>query len=148
MLDALLIREFRNVDQAVDTLFYFHKRTELGQSCNFAFDYFSIRVTILDRVPWIPQDLPESETQPSAGRVHFQYDGLDALALLEHITGTQDSLGPGHLGNMNQTFHPGQNFDKSTKIRQPGYLAGDPVAWIELRDRFLPGIGRHLLQAE
>ena len=43
ILDALLAREFRNVDQAVDALFDFHECAELGESRDLAFDDFPDR---------------------------------------------------------------------------------------------------------
>ena len=63
MLDALLAGEVGNMDQTLDAILDFHERAELHKSCDLAFNYFSVWVTILDRVPGISQNLPQPQTQ-------------------------------------------------------------------------------------
>src|SRR5437868_14479457 len=102
MLDPLLTRKVRNVDEPLDSLFHFHKRSELRQPRNLSLDDLSVRIPILDRVPRISQDLPQPETQPL--RSEFQDDGLHALALLKHIARAVDAFGPRHLRHVNQSL--------------------------------------------
>ena len=109
---------------------------------------FPTGIAILDRVPGISQNLLQAETQTARCLIHLQDDGLDALALLQDVAGTLDAFGPRHFRDVDQSFDAGQHFDKSAEIRQPGDFAGDAIAGIQLRNRFFPRIGRHLLQAE
>src|SRR5262245_12406168 len=63
MLDALLAGEVGDVDQPLDTFLYLHECAEFGKSGDFALNYFSVWVSILDRVPGISQNLPQPQTQ-------------------------------------------------------------------------------------
>src|SRR5207244_928617 len=76
MLDSLLACEIGNMDQAVNALLYLHERAELRKPGDLAFDHFSVRVTILDGVPGIPENLSQPETQTRCSGVHLQNHSL------------------------------------------------------------------------
>ena len=62
MLDPLFIREVGNMDETFNPFFDLDEGAELRKFCNFAFDYFSAGITVLNGVPRILEDLPQSQT--------------------------------------------------------------------------------------
>ncbi len=144
MLDPPFIREVGDVDQTFNSLLDLYKRAKLGKSCNLAFNDFSTRVTILNGVPWIFQNLPQPQTEARCREVHFQHHSLETLALFEHFAGMLYALGPGHLRHVDQSFHARLKFDEGAEICQPCNDSRDAIPRIQPRRRFFPGALPHL----
>src|SRR5262245_8581064 len=118
MLNTFFAREVRYVNKSLNAFFDLDECAELGQPCSFTLDDFSFRVAVPDRVPWIPQNLPQSQTEARRPAVYLQDYGLDTFALFQHVAWTLNSFGPRHLRNVDQPFHTGQHFYKCTEIRK------------------------------
>src|SRR5262249_7737168 len=138
--DAFLAGEFGNMDKAFDSLLHFDERAELCESHDLAFNHFSGRVAIFDRVPGISENLLEAQAEAGALFVQLQYDSLDALAFREHVARALNALGPGHFRNVDQTFHARHDLDESAEVRQPRDLSRYAVARIQGLHCLLPGI--------
>src|ERR1700722_1076942 len=131
MFDSFCIRKLGDVDEAFDAFLHFDKSAEGDQPCDLAFDYFPSWITFVNRVPRIPENLLQSETQAGRRAIDLQDYGFDAFALFQDIARTLDSFGPRQLRYVNQPFDAGSYFDKSAKVGQPGNFAHHSIAWVE-----------------
>jgi hypothetical protein len=47
-------------------------------------------------------------------------DGIDAVALLEHVAGVADLLAPGHFRDVNEAFDAGFDLDECAEVHEAG----------------------------
>ena len=52
---------------------------------------FPVGIAVLERVPWISQNLFQSEAEASGCGIHLEDDSFDALTQLQYIAGTLDA---------------------------------------------------------
>ena len=98
--------------------------------------------------PGIPQRLLQSERETLLGRIHGEDDDFDGFARLHHVAGLAYAFGPRHLGDVDQAFNAGLEFDEEAEIGQPSDGAANALAgFVFVGDR-VPGMRLQLLQAE
>ena len=104
MRDLLGPAHVGNVQEAIDALFDLHERAVGGQVAHATFDHRTHRVVIVDHVPRVAVRLLHTERDFHLLIVDFQDDNFDLFAHRDQLAGVVDALGPGHLGDVHQTF--------------------------------------------
>ncbi len=137
-----------DVDHAVDAFFEFHERTVSGEVADLALDGGADRVAELDLVPWIRLELADAERDLLLLLADAENDRIDFLTDLENVGRTGDALGPGELGDVDEAFDAGLEFDERAVGHELGDLALDLVTDRELPLDVFPWIVGHLLEAE
>ncbi len=87
-------------------------------------------------VPRILAQLAEAEGDPRGFRVQLDDLDLHVLSDLEHVPDIRDPV-PGELGDMDQAVG-GTQVDEGAVSRQPGHLALDLVADLQLLEKLTP----------
>lgn len=93
-----------DVDHAVDIVFDFDECAVAGHVADFAFDAASGRILLSEDFPRIAGLLTETEGDLLAFLVDVENDSFDFFANADDIAGLGDALGPGHFGDVDQTF--------------------------------------------
>src|SRR5437867_2696559 len=75
----------RDVDHAVQTFLQFDERAITGEIANFAFEPGAGRIFLQGLVPGIGFQLAQAQRNLLLVAIDAEHDGLDVLALLEHI---------------------------------------------------------------
>ncbi len=101
-----------------------------------------------DVEPGVGEGLLEAERDAALFGLDGEDDGVDAVALLEHVAGVADLFAPGHLGDVNEAFDAGLDLDECAEVHEAGDGAGDALAGEEALGRGFPGLGLELLEAE
>src|SRR5262245_21498118 len=148
VLDALAPRHVGDVNQAVDILFDFDERAELGQVADLPLDPRADRVLVGQIVPRIALDLLQAERNAPRGRVDAQHHRVDRIADVENLRWVLDALAPRHLGHMDQPLDTRLELHEGTVIGQADDLAADPRANRIPIHHIRPRIGDELLVAE
>src|ERR1700736_4676872 len=148
MLDALGPAQVRYVDESVDTVFDLDESTEVGEVADAALDDGADGVLVLKLLPRILLELLHAERDAAVAGVDAENDGVDLVAGLDQLRRMLHALGPGHLGDVNQSLDSLFELDECTVVRDgknaAANLCPDRVA---LR-RVEPRIRRKLLEAE
>ena len=83
---------------------------------------------LLHLEPGVGEGLLEAEGDAALFRLDGEDDGVDAVALLEHVAGMADLLAPGHLRDVNEAFDAGLDLDECAEVGEAGDGAGDALA--------------------
>ncbi len=75
-------RHVGDVDQAVDAVFHFHERAELGEVAHLALDRRADRVLLGQLVPRVVLDLLDAERNAARARIDTEDLGFDCVALV------------------------------------------------------------------
>ena len=86
--------------------------------------------------------------RPLIRRLDGEDDGVDRVALLENVAGMVDLFAPGHLGDVNEAFDAGLDFDKGAEVGEARDGAGDRAGRLDMPWRCFPRFGLKLLEAE
>ena len=121
----MVVAQFADVDQAVDSAFEFDERAEGGQLRDFAFDNVADLVLVLDRLP-----------------LHFEDDGFHFHALMQDFARVVHLADPGHVGDMDHAVDVVLNLDERAIT---GHVADDALDAGALRETFLDDLPRILL---
>ncbi len=148
MLDAFDPRHVGDVDQAVDAFFDFDEGAEIGEFAQAAFDDRADAVAVLDGGPGIGFQLFDAERYAFLARFYFENYDFDAIANLDDFGGVFEAARPGHLGNMDEAFDAGFEFDKGAVVGDADDASDDLVAAGVALDHRFPGVGMKLLEAE
>src|SRR4051812_43291304 len=148
VLQALAPRHVGDVDQAVDALFDFDERTELGQVADLAGDRRADRVLLGQLVPRVALDLLQAERDAPRPRIHAQHHRLDGVADVENLRGVLDALAPRHLADVDQAFDARLELDERAVVGEADDLAREARADRVALDHVRPRIVVQLLVAE
>ena len=148
MLDVLRPRKVRDVHQAVDAFFDLEECAEIGELPHSPLNYRADAVALRHRGPRIGFQLLDTQRDPAVPRFHFEHHGLNLVADLDHFARMFHTPAPGHLGNVDQTFHPRLDLDKSAVIGDAHHAPDHPAARrAPLRQRH-PRVRRQLAQPQ
>ena len=93
-----------DVQQAVDALFDLDERAVGGQVADRTLDDGSRGVLLLGEIPGVRLGLLHAERDLLLLLVDLEHDDLDLVARLDELGGVVHPAGPGHLGDVDQTF--------------------------------------------
>src|SRR6266481_1339072 len=148
MLYAFGPAQIADVHQAVDALFDFDERTEVGQIAYAALDGSSHRILVVQSIPRIRGQLSHAQRNSPLLRVHAEHHTIHLIADIDQLRRVLDSLGPGHLANMYQAFDALLQFHKCAVVGDADNASRDVRAYgITLR-RVQPRVGRKLLKTQ
>ncbi len=98
--------------------------------------------------PRIGESLLQAQRDAALFGLDAEDDRVDGIALLEHVAGVANLFAPRHLGDVNEAFDAGLDFNEGTEVGKARDCAGDALAdLVALGGRF-PRLGLKLLQAE
>ena len=123
MLDPLGPGEIRDVDQAVDALFYADKDTEISDIFNLSFDDGTYRIGLGDQIPGVGLQLFHAQRDAFGLGLDIEDHDLQLIADGNHLGWMTGLLGPGHLGDVDQAFDALFQFDEDTVIGNGNDLA-------------------------
>src|SRR4051812_24348203 len=106
------------------------------------------RIGLTDAQPWILGRLLETKTDSLVLRVDVQDDDVDTVSLLHDFRRMLNAVGPGHVGDVNESVDAGLDFDERTKAREVPNLAVETRADRILLRQHHPRILLRLLHAE
>src|ERR1019366_7214421 len=148
MIDALLRADIAHVNHALDALGHLHERAELLDAGYRTFHHRA-HGEFLRRVgPRVAQRLFETERDTPVRCVDPEHDHVHRIAGIDHIGGFAHLLGPGHLGEMHQTFDALFQLDEGAEIGDAGHRALDALAYLVLLGDQVPGARLELLETE
>src|SRR4051812_47660086 len=148
MLDPLAPRHVGDVDQAVDLLFDFDERAELGEVANLALDLRADRVLVGEVVPRVALDLLEAERNPPRRRIDAEHHGVHRVADIEDLRRVLDALAPRHLADVDQPLDAGLELDERAVVGEAHHLAAHARADRIPIHHVRPRVGDQLLVAE
>ena len=108
----------RYVDEAIYTFINPDKKSELSEIFNFSFNSSPDRVFFFNDIPGIGLNLLHAQGNSLFGNIHIQYKGIHHITNVHDLRGMSDLPGPGHLRDVNQSFHALLNLHKCTIICQ------------------------------
>ena len=128
-------RDLRAVTQGLDPRREFHEGAETGRPANTPSHNIADHVRPEERFPRIRLKLLDAERKPAVRRIDIEYYGLNKLTFLQQFRRMLDTLGPGEIGDMNQSVDPLLDFDERPEIGQFAHAAFDHrTNTIALRD--------------
>ena len=148
MVEAAVGDDLADVDQALDSIRNLNEGAEVHQLGDRAFYLGADWEFALDFEPGVGECLLETERDPPLLRLDGENDGVDAVALLEHVAGMTDLFAPGHLRDMDKAFEAGFDLDEGPEVGKAGDGSGDALAGEQAFRRTVPGLGLKLLEAE
>ena len=81
------------------------------------------RVLLQDVVPGVRLELLDAQGELLVLLVDLQHDGLDLVALLEHLARVLDLLGPGDVGDVHQAVDALLDLDEDAEVGDVADLA-------------------------
>ena len=134
--------------QPVNPLFDAHKDSEIRNVTNRSHDPGAFGILVLEKPPGIGFGLLQPQRNALVFHIQVQYGTLDHVSHREDLGRMSNLLDPGHFRNMDQTFDPFLQGDKSTVIGQTDHLAlnnGSHRVFLRCR---IPGIIGCLFEPE
>ena len=129
------------MDHAVDVVVEADEQAELGDVADLAFHGAAGRILLLEQLPRIAEALLEAERDAALVRIDLEHHHLDLLTGRDDLAGMDVLLGPAHLGDVDQTFHPRLELDEGAVVGDVGDATGELGADRILELDALPGIG-------
>ncbi|EBA07376.1 hypothetical protein SSE37_21295 [Sagittula stellata E-37] len=145
---ALVPAEVGEVNHAVDLARQADEQTELGDVLDLALDLRALGVRFGEHFPRVAHGLLETQRHATLGRVDFQHHDIHFLRGGDDLAGVHVLLGPGHLGDVDQTFDTGFELNKCTVIGDVGHATFVHGAQRVLHADQIPRIFLQLLHAE
>src|ERR1700733_15734369 len=127
------------MQQAVDAFFNLDERAKIGELAHSPFYHRSGGVTIRPRGPGIRFELLDAERNTPVPRLNVQHHRFHLIAGFHHFAGMLHPAAPGHLRDMDQTFHAWLQLDESAVV---GDAYHAPNHARTLRITFLDGFPR------
>ena len=137
-----------HVDEAVDAVFDADEHAEFGDVLDDAFKDGAFGVLFTHEFPRIGLDLLHAEGDALLVGIDAEDDHFHFVALTDHLGRMTQLAGPGHFGNVHETFDAGFQFDERAVVDEVGHLAVMTGAFGEAGGDVLPRIGHELLEAE
>src|SRR4051812_13731361 len=105
MIDLARPGDIRDVDHTIQAVFQLDESTVAGEVANLAFDVAAGRIPVQGPIPGVTFQLADSKGDLLLFTVDPEDDRFDFLIGLENIRRFGDALGPGQLGDVDQTFN-------------------------------------------
>src|SRR4029079_13979399 len=141
-------RHVGDVDQAIDILFDFDERAELGQIADLALDARADGILLGQLVPRVGFNLLEAQRDATRRGIDAEHHRIDAVADVENLRRMLDAFAPRHLRYVDQAFDARFQLDERAVVGQAHHLAAharpDRITLLHRR----PGILNELLVAE
>ena len=147
LLHAILA-DLGDVNQTVDLVGEFDKRTESGDLRDFSGNNIADLVEIIDVCPGILFDLLETEGDSLLLRVDVENDGFDFIADLEHFVRVVDLACPGHVGDVDHSVDVVFDFDERAVAGHVADFAFDAAAGRIFLSQNFPRIAGLLTESE
>ena len=148
VVDLLGPAEVGDVHHAVDALLQLHEGAVGGHVADLAADLLADDVALLDLVPRVGLELADAEGDLLISLVDAEHDGLDILTEGENIGRTGDALGPGELGDVDESLDSLLDLHEGAVGHEVRDLSADLLTDREALLDAVPGIGLELLEAE
>src|SRR5690606_27689830 len=148
VLDALGPGDVGHVHQAVHALLDADEHAEVGDVADLALDDRADGVLVLEERPGVLLDLLHAQRDALGLRIDVEDHGLHLLTDLEHLAGVLEPLGPGHLGDVDQTLDALLDLDERAVVGEGDDLARHAGADRVLLVGAVPGILLDLLEAQ
>src|SRR6185295_7567325 len=107
MLDSFGPGDIRDVNESVDSVFDFDKRSKIGKRADLTGNTRADAIAHWQSLPRIGGDLLDAQTYSAAVRICFEHDGFDFLPDREQLRRMFKPFRPGHLGYVHETSTPG-----------------------------------------
>jgi len=147
MFDTLCPGDVRYVYQTIDAFFDADKHAEVGHVLDLAFDFCADGVLVGNRGPWVFGDLLETEGDLAVAHVDTEYHCFNLFTDSQNVGSAANTLGPGHLGHMDQAFNTCFQLNKGAVFHQADNLALDAcLSWLFCAE-VNPWFGNRLLIA-
>ena len=137
------------MQQTLEALLELHKNSEVGDLGHVAREQVADVVAAGDLlVPRVGTQLLASQGDALLLLVDGEDDTLHLVALLDHLGGVADLLGPAHVRDVQETINPLLNLHEGSVGSQVAHGAGDhsPDGVVALHQ--VPGIGLSLLHTQ
>src|SRR5579859_7224731 len=136
------------MNQAVDAVFNFDERSEVGEIADAALHGHADREFLMQRIPGIRCQLPHTKRNAALDRVYVDDDALDFVAHIDELGWMLHALGPGHLADVNQAFDSLLKLDERAVVGDADYAAAnmraDGITMLGIK----PRIRGELLESE
>src|SRR5882672_1180159 len=106
------------MSEPVDAFPHFNEHSRVGDALDLAANTAANRVTCSDHFPGIRADLFEPQGDSAMMRIDLQDNDIDFFSHGKKFRRMRDALGPRHLRNVQQPFHPLLDLDEGAVIRQ------------------------------
>src|SRR6202171_3062566 len=150
VLRLLSARQVRlgDVHQPLDEPFDLDEDAEVRHARDDPFDDVPRVKTVFEGLPVVRLEFLDRKRDSPVLLVDRRDDGLDVVALLEHLRRMLDALGPRHVGDVHETVHTLFDLDERAEVGQVPDLPVDAASDGVLLDDALPRVGKCVLERE
>ena len=148
ILTALIPRDVRQVDHAVDVTFQTYKETEFSDVLNFTFNLCALWMGLSKDFPRVALCLLEAKGHAALYAIDFQNHDVDFLRGRNDLARVYVLLCPRHFRDVNQTFNTGFQLNKCTIVGDVGDAALVGRTERVFRANQIPRIFHQLLHAQ
>ena len=148
MLHPLGPAHVRDMDQTVDSGLDLNEGAEGSEVADRSIEFGSRGILHGEGQPRVLLDLLHSQGDLLVFRVYLQDYRFNLVADSNELGGMAYVSGPGHLGDVNQSFHTLLQFHESAIVGDRYDLANDPNSNGVLLVDFRPGVRQELLQPQ
>ncbi len=134
--------------QPVNFVLQADKGPEAGEFGDVARDEVANLVNLINIRPRILGQLFDADGDALVRLVHFEHDGFDFLAFLQHLGGMVDLARPGNVRDVDHAIQALFQLDERSITGEIANLAFDFGAGRIFLLRFVPGVGFELAQAQ
>ncbi len=136
------------MDEAVDAFLDADEHAEFGDVLDSAFEDGALGVLLGHDIPRVRGDLLHAEGDALLVGIDAEHDDFDFFADLHHLGRMTELAGPGHLGDVNQTFDAVFQFHECAVVGEIGDGTGESGILGVLLSNVLPRIGNELLETK
>ena len=129
------MRNLRNVNKSVDSLFNLNERAETYNSYDFTFYGFADRILIGGKLPGLRLKLFISERNLLGFLIAFQHFEFILLTDFKNV-GRSFSVGPTKVGNMSKAIESVYVYKRAERS-ESYYRTGNDVAFVDRGEEFL-----------
>src|SRR5262245_26421966 len=114
------------MNQTIDPFFYAYENAKIRDVSNRSLDNGSDRIFFLGEFPGIGHDLLQTQGNSTVSRIYVEDHNFNILSNLKHFGRMGNFSGPRHLRNMNESFDPALQLNKSSIVHQTYDFALNP----------------------
>ena len=136
------------MNQTFDVFFYLNKHAKGCDAFNFTGYSDSQRIPLINGKPWIGIHLLHTQRYSPLFLVGREHNSLYGISNLYKLFGMLDLLCPAHFRNMDQTFYPGFQLNKSAIIGDVYHFTRDVCAFGIFRFDVFPWVRNQLFETQ
>ena len=110
------------MDQPINAVLHFNERAKVRQIPDPPLNARAHLITFVQRLPGIILNLFHSQADSPGLWIYAEDFDYHFIAGVHKFAGMLNAFGPAHLGNMDQTFDAGFQFDEGAVVRHAGHL--------------------------